>query len=278
MSHTDIGAYVFKAAAGTVSVPAGSTEVKVTWALDARRRRRKPLSLKSMGGVFSQSGELKCGSTELRYLSSLKSHRSRKPTRQEMIFGRAQLAEIVERRTQDVLAAVNSMLEDMDAAGEALAIEYGLPIVMTEPVVSIGDLSVTLGDPDSCAKSGPYWSGFIAGLRFPNDPQAYTAWAGCGMLDLIKHDAATGKETERRDIRSREVLRTANAGEIPISRRTLDLQPLRTALAKLRGLLQSSPEETVASMLVPRGSCREQMQKTWGASLEGWGFWEEPDK
>ncbi len=277
MSQADF-AYVFKVATGTVSVPAGLIEMKVTWALDARRRRRKPLSLDSMRAVFTQSGELKCGSTELRYFYSLKSRSSRKPTRGEMIFGRAQMGEIVERRTQDVLAAVNSMLEDIEAGGDALATEYGLPFVLTERVVDISGLRVDRGEPGSCAKSDPVWSAFIAGLRFADDPHAYTAWAGCGMLDLIKHDPATGKETDRADIRSREVLQTVNAGEIPVFRRPLDLQPLRTGLAKLRELLQTTPDETVASMSVPRGSPPEQMQKTWGANWEAWGFWEEPDQ
>ena len=81
MSERDLFAYVFKLSTGSVSIPAGLTEIKVTWALDARRRKRRPLSLKSLRGVGVVSGEVKCGSTELHYYSSLRPSYSRRPTR-----------------------------------------------------------------------------------------------------------------------------------------------------------------------------------------------------
>src|SRR5688572_24670915 len=65
MSENPDWVYIYRATTGSTSVPAGVTEMRVLWSLDARRRRRKALSLESLRDGTSLTNEIRYGNTFL---------------------------------------------------------------------------------------------------------------------------------------------------------------------------------------------------------------------
>jgi hypothetical protein len=267
MSSGDVFIFVYKIGEKTVGVPAGIIEMAVGSCLDARRGKR-PLSLKALRHVIAVSEGIRWGSTQLHYLSRHRSSSSRKPMPWNTIFGTGQVGTIVQRPVSQLLDAVNTWLDEIEKDPQAVGIEYGLSIDFCGRSLSMGGSRVKPQASSSSADSIPGWSYFIAGLQFREDPHPYTAWASFGMLDLIKHDPTTGKEIDRTDIRSRETVQSANAGDIQVFRRTHDLEPLRLGLHRLRETLQNASEDMVAVTSVPQGLLRAQMETVFGQSVQ----------
>lgn len=268
--------YIYRTSAGSVSVPAGSLEIEVVSSLDARRRRKR-MSLKTFCGGNAVTKEIRSGSTQLLSLHSS----AKRPPRREMLYGWGQAGTVIERAATDLLEAVSSLLQQMEEYGDDLAIEYGVFMNERDPVLHLvsPDRFETEPSPEQLRISLPCcWSSFYSGLRLPDDPHPYTIWASFGILDWIKHDPQTLLEIERSDIRSWERFKPANAGEIRIFRQTHDLTPLRTRLLKLRNLLQTTPDETVAMMAVFSGAMRERFERNFGMTVEERGMWPDPER
>jgi hypothetical protein len=81
--------------------------------------------------------------------------------------------------------------------------------------------------------------GQFSGIRLVNDSHIYHLCADLGKLDLIQCDPASGKWLDRIDVRSWDVIHTANQnpqiGDIQICRQHMDLEPF---VGELRNLVQ----------------------------------------
>lgn len=240
-------AYHYETSVGSVSLPAA---VEMVYSMDARRRRG--LSLKSLQRQgMGLSDEVSWGST----ISCLpRSSHSRKPPRRDILFGNEPAGRLVRRRVPDVLGATVSLIRQIDQLWEELTTEYGVFMNLRDPVLHFVDPDDFETDfPEFETAPDASWNRFFAGLRFPDDPHLYTLWASFGMLDLMKHDPRTGKESARQDVRSRQEIRPLNAGEIRVFRRTCDWQPLHAKLTELRELLENTADDTVAITAMSKG-------------------------
>ncbi len=268
-------AYIYRTRDGAVSVPAGDVELHAIWALDARRRRRR-LSLKTFRGGHAVTKEIRSGSTGL----LLRHSRSKKPPRREILFAHANIGTIVQRTTSELLHAVVSLIDQIQATGDDLAVEFGIVMNIRDPVlscVSPDRYTVVLSTREIEAAKQCCWSNFYTGIRFPNDPHSYSFWSGYGVLDRIKHEPHTLLEIERSDIRSCEVkLCPINAGRMRFFHQAHDLNALRIALAKLRDFLEGISDATVEMMAVPIGRSREQYESLGAPTYEQRGFWPLP--
>jgi len=79
----------------------------------------------------------------------------------------------------------------------------------------------------------------MSGIRLANDPHLYHLRADLRRMDLIQCDATSGRWLNRIDVRSWDVIHTANAnpemGDIQICRQKMDLEPF---IGELRNLVQ----------------------------------------
>lgn len=267
MRETPIFSSIYRASNGSVGVPAGIVETEVLLSLDVRRRRRR-FSIKKTLRDF-KIGEIRFGST----LPEKPSHRL------DVLGGPAQTGTVVSKNTTRLLEAVRSYLQEMDKQWHGLEVEYGLTVVLDAPTRSSFRSHEDKSHVDiKRVLDPPLWNGYLAGLQFSDDLNPYTLWSCFGVLDLIKHDPDSGDEIDRTDIRSHKVFRPTNAGEVRVLRDVHDLNPLRDGLLKLRDLLETTPDEIVEMMTVHRGRARENMERTFGMTLEEMGQWPDPEE
>jgi hypothetical protein len=235
---------IYTTASESVVVPSNGYVLDMALALGRRLRRTPVSAAKAPRGVsmVSVTGEIRWGLAR----SYGRGSSGRKLSRDEMILGAdEQMGTIVERQVTEMLAAVNSLLEQMDELWEDIAYEYGISIDRKNPPLRIPGRNEDPTVYREYQPLAPKWSYFFSRLRFPEDEHLYTLWSDYGILDLIKHDTNAGDEIERTDIRSYNVLRPANTSEIRIFRRKHKFAPFRDGLVRLRDLLQSTPERIV---------------------------------
>jgi hypothetical protein len=226
MSPEIWGSYCYSVAGKKTEISWGMLTSEVIQYLTAPPNRLFSIKATPDGDVVYM-GDIPVGAASLETLVPLvdraiveMSRHPRHPGR--IVFPGLKSGKSLEESAVELRLAAESLLLMLEAEKETLSILYSYAL----PKIGLWFAE-------------PSWGGQMSGIRLPNDPHFYHLCSDLGRLELIRQDPADGKELGRIDIRSWDVIHTANTnpemGDIQICRKKMDLEPF---IGELGGLVQ----------------------------------------
>ncbi len=136
----------------------------------------------------------------------------------QILFPSLQSGESRPEPVGEFRTAAESLAGLLDSERESIGVVYGYIIPSGGPLFA-----------------EPSWGGQMSGIRLPDDQHFYSVRAALGRLDLSRHDPATNRVLERKDIRFWDQIATT-FGPIQICRQSVNLEPF---LRELRQLVET---------------------------------------